>query len=229
MATWTNPMLGNVDGTGQKYGDSRSGGRVHVGYDIGTAGVAGRPVVAGSAGTVTVVDDRATATARGKYVLIAHEGGVRTLYQHLASTSVAVGQTVATGQQIGVCGDTGSVDFPIHLHLEVYTSGASNSTAAGETTDPKPFFLARGVTLGKTQPSYDPGNPTTPNPTPNPTQERTMRIIRAIDDPRVWSTDGVHAVHLTTQTMVNDFLRIAGQTGVEIVGGETAHRLVKLG
>jgi len=165
-------MLGNVDGAGQKYGDSRSGGRVHVGYDIGTGGVAGRLVVAGSAGTVTAVDDRASATARGKYVLISHEGGVRTLYQHLASTSVAVGQQVTTGQIIGVCGDTGTADYAIHLHLEVFTSGASNSIAASETVDPKQFFAARGVALGKSTPTTDPGTPpTTPN---DPTEDDDM-------------------------------------------------------
>jgi murein DD-endopeptidase MepM/ murein hydrolase activator NlpD len=153
-------MLGNVDGAGQKYGDPRPG-RTHVGYDIGTAGVAGRPVVAASDGQVSISSAMA---GRGTYVLIDHGDGIRTLYQHLASSAVAVGQPVTAGQRIGICGATGG-DFPIHLHLEVFTSGGSTSTLSSQTVDPKQFFLARGVTLGKSTPLSG----STPVPVPVPT------------------------------------------------------------
>jgi len=158
MASWSNPMLGNVDGPGQKYGDPRSGGRVHVGYDIGTGGVTGRPVVAASYGTVIEVDHQTT-TARGKYVMIDHGDNIRTLYQHLESITVNTGDTVTTGQTIGICGNTGSGGYPIHLHLEVHTGGTGTSKSPENTVDPKPFFLARGVALGITPPITDPNPP----------------------------------------------------------------------
>ncbi len=224
MTYWTNPMIGSVDGPGQKYGDSRDGGsRLHVGYDIGTRDAPGRPVVAGGDGVVIEVNN-SLGSARGRWVMIDHGGNIRTLYQHLHSTSVSTGQAVAAGQQIGICGGTGSGSesaYKPHLHLEVFTGGSGTAKSAGYTTDPKPFFAVRGVTLGVSTPSTNP-NPT--NPT-TPTQERTMRVIRAVNDPRVFSTDGVRLVHLTTQGQVNDMLRIAGQSEVEIVGQETVSTL----
>lgn len=164
-ATWTNPMLGNVDGTGQKYGDPRDGGaRRHRGYDIGTGGVLGRPVLAASAGVVTVSSYQ---QGFGHHVLIDHGGSVRTLYAHLAARGVATGQSVGTGQQIGLCGNTGG-NYAIHLHLQVHTSGTATSMADSQTVDPKPFFLARGVTLGKSAPSgsgeSSPALPPPPSP-----------------------------------------------------------------
>ena len=51
----------------------------------------------------------------GNVIYINHGGGVVTAYFHLSKPLVAVGDTVARGQQIGLVGATGRVTGP-HLH-----------------------------------------------------------------------------------------------------------------
>ena len=60
----------------------------------------------------------------GNYVVISHGNGIYTLYAHLASISVADGQSVTVGQQVGVIGSTGHSTGP-HLHFEVRVGGNS--------------------------------------------------------------------------------------------------------
>lgn len=55
----------------------------------------------------------------GNYVRIKHANGWSTLYAHLSSLNVRVGQTVTAGQVIGVMGNTGRSDGK-HLHLELW-------------------------------------------------------------------------------------------------------------
>lgn len=59
----------------------------------------------------------------GNYVVINHNNGYGTLYAHMSSIAVKVGQTVARGQVIGYIGSTGTATGP-HVHFETfYTSG----------------------------------------------------------------------------------------------------------
>lgn len=58
----------------------------------------------------------------GKVILIDHGDGFYTLYAHLSSMSVGVGDDVKQGEIIGKVGDTGSVDEPI-LHFEIRKGG----------------------------------------------------------------------------------------------------------
>jgi len=58
----------------------------------------------------------------GKVVLIDHNNGYYTLYGHLSSIAVALGNDVMTGDIIGKVGDTGSTDFP-KLHFEIRKHG----------------------------------------------------------------------------------------------------------
>lgn len=53
----------------------------------------------------------------GRYVVILHNDGTRTLYGHLNSLSVKAGDYVSQGQTIGVMGSTGN-SSGTHLHFE---------------------------------------------------------------------------------------------------------------
>ncbi|WP_227936917.1 peptidoglycan DD-metalloendopeptidase family protein [Alkalihalobacillus deserti] len=92
-------------------------GRFHKGIDI--ARPSNYNILAADNGKVT------SASYQGGYgnlVRINHNNGMETVYAHLASIDVKVGQTVTKGQKIGVMGDTGN-STGIHLHFEVYQNG----------------------------------------------------------------------------------------------------------
>lgn len=107
---------------GQRYHPILRVWRLHNGIDIGNR--ANEPILAAEAGTVTTVASDNTA---GLYVTIDHgtvagTPRVSTGYLHMASTTVAVGQSVTRGQVIGQVGSTGLSTKP-HLHFIVYESG----------------------------------------------------------------------------------------------------------
>lgn len=95
-------------------------GSFHKGIDI--AGPSNRDIVASDNGTVEKVSN--DANGYGNYVVINHNNGYKTLYGHLASTSVSVGETVPQGTKIGVMGTTGR-STGIHLHFEVIKDGSN--------------------------------------------------------------------------------------------------------
>jgi murein DD-endopeptidase MepM/ murein hydrolase activator NlpD len=74
------------------------------------------PVYAADDGVVAVVGN--SAQGYGKYVVIAHAGGLDTLYGHLSAAVVGVGQTVSQGQTIGLEGSSGN-STGAHLHFEL--------------------------------------------------------------------------------------------------------------
>lgn len=59
----------------------------------------------------------------GNQIIIDHNNGYKTVYAHLDSIAVNVGDTVTQGQQIGIMGQTGD-STGTHLHFEVYKDGA---------------------------------------------------------------------------------------------------------
>lgn len=81
------------------------------------------PVFAAAGGEVIVARGSGYNGGYGKYVVIRHGNGTQTLYAHLNSVTVSVGEVVFSGQQIGTLGNTGRSTGP-HLHFEV--RGARN-------------------------------------------------------------------------------------------------------
>jgi hypothetical protein len=71
---------------------------------------------------------------RGLFVEIDHGHGVVSLYAHLASYAVKVGDRVEAGQRLGEVGRTGVRDSGPHLHLGLFRHG--------EVLDPLPHLAA---------------------------------------------------------------------------------------
>jgi len=90
----------------------------HTGIDLAAA--SGSPVLAAADGVVVGVAH--TNFGYGNYVIIAHGGGVLTLYAHLLETDVVVGQQVVRTQLIGREGSSGLSTGP-HLHFELRYNG----------------------------------------------------------------------------------------------------------
>ncbi|MCA1064359.1 M23 family metallopeptidase (plasmid) [Rossellomorea sp. AcN35-11] len=67
----------------------------------------------------------------GNKIIINHKNGIKTLYAHLSSIDVSVGQRVQKGSKIGVMGTTGE-STGVHLHLEVRKNG--------KLVDPMDFY-----------------------------------------------------------------------------------------
>ena len=86
----------------------------HTGIDL--VEPFGSPVYAADDGIVALVGS--SSQGYGRYVVIAHSGGLDTLYGHLSTALVHVGQVVAQGQTIGLEGSTGNSTGP-HLHFEL--------------------------------------------------------------------------------------------------------------
>ena len=81
----------------------------------------GDPVVAAAAGVVTTAVPNGT-RGYGRYVVVDHGNGESTLYGHLQTVNVGIGQTVDQGSLVGLLGDTGNATGP-HLHFEERLNG----------------------------------------------------------------------------------------------------------
>jgi murein DD-endopeptidase MepM/ murein hydrolase activator NlpD len=86
----------------------------HSGVDL--AAPLGTPVTSAATGVVVAVAH--TNIGYGNYVIVAHGGGIMTLYAHLLETNVKIGQKVVRGQRVGLEGSTGLSTGP-HLHFEL--------------------------------------------------------------------------------------------------------------
>jgi murein DD-endopeptidase MepM/ murein hydrolase activator NlpD len=86
----------------------------HTGIDFRAN--TGTTVMAALDGVVSVVTEN---WLYGKYIIIAHDNGYKTLYGHLSSFSVKQGDRVARGKKIGEAGNTG-YSTGSHLHFTVY-------------------------------------------------------------------------------------------------------------
>jgi murein DD-endopeptidase MepM/ murein hydrolase activator NlpD len=102
------------------FGSTRGSGkneRFHKGIDLPAP--RGTPVIASAPGIVLLT---ASEGAYGRYILIDHQNGYRTLYAHLHEFAVRQGDRVAAGQRIGLVGKSGTATG-YHLHYEVHRNG----------------------------------------------------------------------------------------------------------
>jgi len=83
----------------------------------------GTPIVAAASGSVEKSVPSGWNGGYGKFLVVRHDNGTKTLYSHLSSVLVNRGQRVVEGETIGYVGNTGRSTGP-HLHFEV--RGARN-------------------------------------------------------------------------------------------------------
>lgn len=119
-------------------------GHGHDGIDI--AAPIGTPVHAALSGVVLgtgntdLVHDASgrQCYSFGKWIMLQHDNGINTMYAHLSEIDVSKGQSVTTGEVIGLSGMTGYATGP-HIHFGVY---------ATEGTEIMTLRQFRGSTIG---------------------------------------------------------------------------------
>lgn len=95
--------------------------RVHTGIDISDGTRPGTtPIHPFRPGTVVQVVH--SNVSLGNHVVVDHGNGVTSVYAHLASTAVVVGQQVDQGTMLGYEGTTGA-STGTHLHFEIRVNG----------------------------------------------------------------------------------------------------------
>ena len=83
----------------------------------------GTEVFASAAGTVEVINTKVIKNkGYGKYIIINHGYGYKTVYAHLSSIYVSKGQKIKRWKLIGASGNTGKSTAP-HIHYEVLADG----------------------------------------------------------------------------------------------------------
>jgi murein DD-endopeptidase MepM/ murein hydrolase activator NlpD len=110
-------------------------GVLHAGIDL--ANSIGTPIHAVSDGVVIAAGPTA---GYGMWVKLRHADGTVTLYGHVNTTMVNVGQRVMAGDQIATVGNRGNSTGP-HLHFEVLLGGS-------QRVDPVPWLAKRGLSVG---------------------------------------------------------------------------------
>ena len=110
-------------------------GVLHAGIDL--ANSIGTPIHAVSDGVVIAAGPTA---GYGMWVKLRHADGTVTLYGHVNTTLVSVGERVMAGDQIATMGNRGDSTVP-HLHFEVMLGGTNR-------VDPVPWLAKRGLSVG---------------------------------------------------------------------------------
>jgi murein DD-endopeptidase MepM/ murein hydrolase activator NlpD len=109
-------------------------GRLHKGVDI--AAPMGAQVLAAADG---VIVRTGTDPGYGRFIEMAHKGGMGTLYGHLSAVLAQPGMAVRLGQPIGLIGSTGS-STGAHLHFEIHDPD-------GRALNPEMFMGQRFASL----------------------------------------------------------------------------------
>ncbi len=89
-------------------------------YAVDVALPKNTPIKAALGGTVIFADWTPTT---GYVVILRHADGFLSIYKHAASINVGAGDTVRTGEAIGVAGSGGSESTGVHLHFELWKDG----------------------------------------------------------------------------------------------------------
>lgn len=144
---------------------SRLWARWHTGTDL--AAPCGTPVLAANAGTVIIETGQSWA---GPWLVkvTAGPGNLTTWYGHMRAVTVASGQSVRPGQQIGVVGDLGNATG-CHLHFEVHPTGGS---MYADAVDPS-AWLAKYADAAPASPQST--APSAAQPTLQSTPQQTHR------------------------------------------------------
>lgn len=96
---------------------------IHGYNGVDLAAPVGTAIRAAAAGEVIVARQGGYNGGYGSYVVIRHDNGTQTLYAHMSSVSVGIGQSVGKGETIGGVGNSGR-STGAHLHFEI--RGAKN-------------------------------------------------------------------------------------------------------
>jgi murein DD-endopeptidase MepM/ murein hydrolase activator NlpD len=113
-------------------------GTQHEGLDF--AGRADSPIFAVGDGVVVAAGP---VSGFGHWVVVRHANGDVTIYGHMFTVAVTVGQHVSAGQRIADVGSDGQSTGP-HLHLAVRVGGIN-----GPLADPIRWLAARGVAVAR--------------------------------------------------------------------------------
>lgn len=122
------PNIHITSGFGGREDPTGASGTQHDGIDM--AGSLNDPIFASRGGTVVAASYHPSA---GNHIIIKHDNGYYTYYMHMTTLLVGQGETVSTGQQIGLMGTTGN-STGVHLHFGISTSVWSGFV------DPGPFL-----------------------------------------------------------------------------------------
>ncbi|MEK4629038.1 MAG: M23 family metallopeptidase [Solibacillus sp.] len=129
-------------------------GVMHYGIDIAASG-SSVAVNASATGVISKVADGCSNNGYrgntcnggyGNYIIVRHSIAgqtYNTLYAHLKSINVNVGQSVSQGTQIGVMGNSGDSSAQ-HLHFEIYER---DRTAQSQAVDPMPYLNGTKPTI----------------------------------------------------------------------------------
>lgn len=109
-------------------------GSYHYGIDIANA--IGTPIKAVMSGTVI---DSGPASGYGQWIRIKHDNGEVSVYGHMSSLHVGVGEYVSAGQTIAGMGSEG-FSTGSHLHFQIQPDGVT-------PVDPVPWLNERGIYL----------------------------------------------------------------------------------
>lgn len=117
--TWPLPASSRITSDfGARESPTEGASSNHKGIDVSAS--TGSRIVAAESGTVVIATYSASA---GNYVMINHGGGVYSVYMHMSSIGVSVGQSVSRGDTVGAVGSTGYSTGP-HLHFGLRVNGS---------------------------------------------------------------------------------------------------------